>query len=57
MNKSERSEAAAALGRLGGLARAKSLSAKERKEQASYAGKHGGWPKGRKRGPRKAKAA
>lgn len=57
MNKAERSEAAAALGRLGGLARAKNLSAKERSEQAAFAGKHGGWPKGRKRGKRKAKAA
>lgn len=44
---------AQALGKLGGLARAASLSKAERLAAASKAGKLGGWPKGLKRGPRK----
>jgi hypothetical protein len=47
--------AAVALGRLGGVARAESLTAKQRREIASKAGKAGGWPKGKKRGPRNPK--
>lgn len=47
-----RSEAAAILGRSGGLRRAAVLTAAERSAIASKAGKLGGWPKGRKRGPR-----
>lgn len=45
--------AAVALGRLGGVARAKALTKAERLRIASEAGKKGGWPKGKKRGPRK----
>ena len=41
------------LARMGGLARAKALSKARRLEIASEAGKKGGWPKGKKRGPRK----
>jgi len=51
-----KNRAAVSLGRLGGLARAESLTAKERSEIASKAGKAGGWPKGKKRGPRKSKS-
>lgn len=48
-----KNRAAVNLGRLGGLARAQSLSKARRLEIASEAGKKGGWPKGKKRGPRK----
>ncbi len=42
-------------GRLGGLTRAANLSAKRRTEIARKAGKLGGWPKGKPRGPRKSR--
>lgn len=48
--------AAVALGRLGGVARAKAISKARRLEIASKAGKLGGWPKGKLRGPRKPKS-
>lgn len=47
---------AVALGRKGGEARASALSKARRLEIASEAGKKGGWPKGKKRGPRKPKS-
>jgi len=46
---------AQALGKLGGTARAVALTPEERAAIASKAGKAGGWPKGKKRGPRKPK--
>jgi hypothetical protein len=46
---------AQALGKLGGHARAQALTMARRLEIASNAGKQGGWPKGKKRGPRKPK--
>jgi hypothetical protein len=45
--------AAVALGKLGGTARAAKMTPEERSAAASKAGKLGGWPKGRPRGPRK----
>jgi hypothetical protein len=45
---------AQALGRLGGFARAQKLSKAQRLEQASKAGKAGGWPKGKPRKPKPA---
>jgi hypothetical protein len=44
--------AAVALGKLGGAARAAKLTPEQRRAIAVKAGKLGGWPKGKKRGPR-----
>lgn len=48
---------AQALGQLGGTARAARMTPAERQAAAAYAGKYGGWPKGRPRGPRRPKAS
>lgn len=47
---------AQALGKLGGQARAAALTPEQRAAQASKAGKAGGWPKGKPRGPRPPKS-
>lgn len=48
--------AAVTLGKLGGAARASALTSEQRAAIARKAGKAGGWPKGKPRGPRKPKA-
>lgn len=57
MSDQPKNPAAVALGKLGGTARAKSLSAGQRSEIASKAvgarKTHKGWPLGKKRGSRK----
>lgn len=49
----KKNPAAVSLGRLGGEARASALTPAQRSAIAKKAGKAGGWPKGKKRGPRK----
>lgn len=50
--KAKKNPAAVALGRAGGLASAQALTQAERIARARKAGKLGGWPKGKPRGPR-----